>query len=824
MDDFVEPILRMRSRRVNATLHGRSVFRSEDVQGHNVFEGYVEWKTNGHKGIGDAIDLFAPGGTKVYAIGDGVQDKWRNDTTKLEYVRIRGDNWLAIYAHINAALESNHVPVRKGQLLGRVRSDLSDPHLHFELWFEGVAVSGRTPGILRQRMLERLGLLPAANGDIRGLPRAEFVARMELVTGEEELTAKSFSAKSLRRASEGAAPLLASPEGPDVPRLLIGRRVSRSVSLDGWHYNDLPSRWDEHEERFEVDALALAQWLERDGSGLEALAEDAPFVRVETAMARLDVAAEFDTRLLHAASSPVMLVRAQRLAVSLRAAMDELAPQMRTLIYDAVRDLPRVVLSGNWNGLDDELKVRVYKAIVEALLGRDQPTVAAVILNALEDDRVTTAEIREAVLTWAKARAGDDQTLQTLLNGLDDGSLSRSEVLATVSGWAQKRVNDETLLGVIKALEDGSLSGAEVRAVLVAAAGRLGVDSGIAGAFYTALEDGNLTGAESLDVIVAWARRQVKNPAAQALLDAFDSGNFDAVRAKAAFFEYLDTSGLKKDLADAIKAALDSDGSRTQKLLLLLAGWAGAAGERSLAELLKRPELSAEPEKAVIAWLSGRLPEEIAAVFEKIRQNDWLGLATLILGTLDLGLSAELLKNLAAGEIRQAVQTELERLLSKAGVFQAGDVAKAVIELATGARSLFAEGAESDAPELSEQDVALWREIRGVIYIAQLFLNGGKIVSISATGDLHVFQAAKIRYTSPLNELLPKNPTKKERESFCSLLTKTLDAHFRGRFPRLYDEDGAQVLYEHRIVPSSNGTIGKCNVIFWDVYDRIHGV
>lgn len=72
--------------RVNATLHGRSVHRPVDVPGHNVFKGYSTWETNGHVGVGDAVDLFAAPGAPVYAMHDGTITDWRNDASRLEVV------------------------------------------------------------------------------------------------------------------------------------------------------------------------------------------------------------------------------------------------------------------------------------------------------------------------------------------------------------------------------------------------------------------------------------------------------------------------------------------------------------------------------------------------------------------------------------------------------------------------------------------------------------------------------------------------------------------------------------------------------------------
>jgi hypothetical protein len=135
------PLTSFSIRRVNATLHGRSVHRPEDVSGHNVFRGYNA------PGTGDALDVFCSAGTPVVALADCVQTRHANDGTRKEVIYLTGDGWLAVYAHIDAASNNTGTSYEAGQEVGRVRGDLSDPHLHFELWRDGQtrAVNAATP-------------------------------------------------------------------------------------------------------------------------------------------------------------------------------------------------------------------------------------------------------------------------------------------------------------------------------------------------------------------------------------------------------------------------------------------------------------------------------------------------------------------------------------------------------------------------------------------------------------------------------------------------------------------------------------------------------
>lgn len=153
-----KPIDGFDSRRINNTLHGRSVYRRGDVPGHNVFRGY------NHPGTGDALDLAGAGWTTpVYAVCDGAITRWQFDTNRKEVIYFEGvedgRRIVAVYAHINRD-ETIKLGTRvaKGTKLGVLRGDLNDPHLHFELWVgvTGLAVAGPTPEALRRNMLAHM--------------------------------------------------------------------------------------------------------------------------------------------------------------------------------------------------------------------------------------------------------------------------------------------------------------------------------------------------------------------------------------------------------------------------------------------------------------------------------------------------------------------------------------------------------------------------------------------------------------------------------------------------------------------------------------------
>ena len=155
---LVPPISEFNRRQPNNSLHGRSVHRTEDTNGHDVIWGHTAWPR-----VGDAIDLAAHGGTPVFGVFDGTITEWKNDATKIEWIYLKSADgkWLAIYAHIDfmshdRSREGAGIRVRTGEQLGTVRGDLRWDHLHFELidLAAGRAATAANPPALQQKLWE----------------------------------------------------------------------------------------------------------------------------------------------------------------------------------------------------------------------------------------------------------------------------------------------------------------------------------------------------------------------------------------------------------------------------------------------------------------------------------------------------------------------------------------------------------------------------------------------------------------------------------------------------------------------------------------------
>ena len=92
------------------------------------------------------LDLAAPEGTGVLAVGEGTVAEIGEDQIYGTYIIVRhGESWASLYGHLQKVETSLHSIVQSGTLIGRVGStgQSTGPHLHFELRQNGRA---RDPG------------------------------------------------------------------------------------------------------------------------------------------------------------------------------------------------------------------------------------------------------------------------------------------------------------------------------------------------------------------------------------------------------------------------------------------------------------------------------------------------------------------------------------------------------------------------------------------------------------------------------------------------------------------------------------------------------
>jgi murein DD-endopeptidase MepM/ murein hydrolase activator NlpD len=97
---------------------------------------------SGNMRFHQGVDLAAPAGTEVQAVGDGIVTEIGNDPVYGNYIIIRhSNNWVSFYGHLQKAGIALRTNVKSGTIIGWVGStgQSTGPHLHFELRQNGKA-------------------------------------------------------------------------------------------------------------------------------------------------------------------------------------------------------------------------------------------------------------------------------------------------------------------------------------------------------------------------------------------------------------------------------------------------------------------------------------------------------------------------------------------------------------------------------------------------------------------------------------------------------------------------------------------------------------
>jgi hypothetical protein len=502
--------------------------------------------------------------------------------------------------------------------------------------------------------------------------------------------------------------------------------------------------------------------------------------------------------------------------------VSELRSTVKLAILDAVAKVPGAALTGNWQGVSGALRSRVYAEVAERLVQRDRGTAAAALVTALLDGGVGRGAWQDILFGWARDRVQDGGKLSLLAGALEDGRLSREEVVAAAAAWARGQVDDEAALALLAVLEDGRLEEGELKSGLLAAAAELAGDSEVAAALSAALADGTLGRAEAIGVLVAWGQRQIRDETLRSVftaLAAIGATGGDRQAVEAVLLRVLQESGVGDNVVEALLAGVRDGRLDAAEILLILTTWAAAAGSREPAELAELASRAGagDPLAVAEALLRGGLPPQSEELLRRLLAEDWLGVLSALLGTLELGLAGRLLRGLAGGRFRDAAVRELTQLLERAGLEQAGVVADAIVDIATGARSLFAEGEEADSGLTNPVEIALWREIRQVLFMAQLATFGGALVPTGAQDRPHIFAAAAIRFRTKLAELVPDGTDEEAKKLFCNTVTAFLDRQFGSRMRRRFQDEPVLAIDLNDIRPDGN----SARIVFVKVRRRL---
>jgi murein DD-endopeptidase MepM/ murein hydrolase activator NlpD len=92
------------------------------------------------------LDIAGPTGSPILAAGDGVVARTGEDPFLGNFVEIQhGLGYLTVYGHCQSAAVARGERVRRGQVVAYLgdTGEASAPHLHFEIWQNGMAVDPR---------------------------------------------------------------------------------------------------------------------------------------------------------------------------------------------------------------------------------------------------------------------------------------------------------------------------------------------------------------------------------------------------------------------------------------------------------------------------------------------------------------------------------------------------------------------------------------------------------------------------------------------------------------------------------------------------------
>ncbi len=92
------------------------------------------------------LDIAGPEGAPILAAGDGVVARTGEDPFLGIFVEIQhGLGYLTVYGHCRSAAVARGERVRRGQIIAYMGAtgQATAPHLHFEIWHNGVAVDPR---------------------------------------------------------------------------------------------------------------------------------------------------------------------------------------------------------------------------------------------------------------------------------------------------------------------------------------------------------------------------------------------------------------------------------------------------------------------------------------------------------------------------------------------------------------------------------------------------------------------------------------------------------------------------------------------------------
>ncbi|HWM94255.1 MAG TPA: hypothetical protein VN493_26100 [Thermoanaerobaculia bacterium] len=380
----------------------------------------------------------------------------------------------------------------------------------------------------------------------------------------------------------------------------------------------------------------------------------------------------------------------------------------------------------------------------------------------------------------------------------------RDLIYAKVAERLMEVDNGTVSSALLDALADGRLERDEIKGALLTAAAERAGGTEVAALLREALEAGPLNRQTAIRVIVAWGQSRIQDEALRSLFGELAGivGSGSGLNAEEILDRVLRASTIDPAIAGRVLGAVRDGRLDASEIVFLLTALAAAAGGTASLAGAGSPLAKAE------AVLQAGLPKGAEALLRKTLDEDWLGVLSAMLGSLEAGVGGSLLRRLLGGELRGRAVSKLTELLEKAGLDEAGTVADAIVDIASGARGLFAEGEDADSGLEKPAELALWREVRQAFYMAQLATFGGPLVPTGAMDRPHIFAAAAIRFLTPLHSLVPEDADDLTKRRYCNAVTASLDQQLRPRLEPTFAADGVLAVTPTDLRPDSSAVVG----------------
>lgn len=347
-------------------------------------------------------------------------------------------------------------------------------------------------------------------------------------------------------------------------------------------------------------------------------------------------------------------------------------------------------------------------------------------------------------------------------DSLKIGDAIKSEALARIKSWLDE---DETQIAALLrgVLADGRLDKSDASALVSALVSRWSAASPFGHSFTQKLlatldggpnDDGELTLKEIAAAAAGWLSEKTDNQNLKQFIAEIADGALSVNQARDMLLAFVE-SKLGKARHDALAALLDGQVLLADVLLLITA--------------LRQADAPANPGSTLqdhmstlLGYLQGNSTAALNKALDQVIKGEYAPLAAAALAAVMKGddvtklFSKELTQRLRA-RLESALTDQLKEHVVGINDAQATALALAIRELWSGKRSLWAQQTDEEefiAAGLTKRQYPTWVRVRQVLYAVSESLRGGAVVPTDALARPHVFAAARIKSTTPLNSLM----------------------------------------------------------------------